>query len=236
MTTGPEPASKAETDAHVREGLEVIGHLLRQFRAQLGPSFHLEDLRSAGNEGLTLAIRDYDGSRGVPFRRWANLRVKGAMIDAMRAGGQLPRRVYRQLRALEAAHLVTEGRADDDAAMAQASHPEQADAQAAERLKTLAMAMALSFLSMRQGEEAYAVADPKPSAEELLHRESLMARVRVAMLALPQAEQTLIEQHYFADRTLDEVGKSLGLSKSWASRLHARALETVARALRGESM
>jgi DNA-directed RNA polymerase specialized sigma subunit len=41
-----------------------------------------------------------------------------------------------------------------------------------------------------------------------------------------------VERHYFGDETLDQAAASLGLSKSWGSRLHARAIETIARELK----
>jgi RNA polymerase sigma factor for flagellar operon FliA len=213
--------------------MDVIEHLLRQFRAQLGPAVPIDDLRSAGHEGLAHAVRGFDASRGVPFRRWANLRVKGAMIDAMRAGGNLPRRVYRQLRAMEAAGSVVEGRLEDEAAQPPAG-PAAADAKITERLDSMATAMAMAFLSMRAGEEAYAVADERKSADEILHEETLKVRVKAAIGNLDTQERTLLEQHYFHDRTLEEAGKSLGLSKSWASRLHARAIDSLAKTLKRE--
>jgi RNA polymerase sigma factor for flagellar operon FliA len=71
-----------------------------------------------------------------------------------------------------------------------------------------------------------------PSPEELASKAELVERVRAIVLRLPDAERTLIERHYFADETLDQAAASLGLSKSWGSRLHARAIERIARELR----
>ena len=52
------------------------------------------------------------------------------------------------------------------------------------------------------------------------------------MAALPDSERTLVERHYFAGETLEQAAASIGLSKSWGSRLHARAIEAIARELR----
>lgn len=52
-------------------------------------------------------------------------------------------------------------------------------------------------------------------------------RIVAALAALPESERAIIEQHYFAGRSLLDAGSTLGISKSWASRLHARALETL---------
>lgn len=219
-----------ENAERLREGLEVVEHLTRQLHRQLGRGIDADDLRSAGREGLTLAVRDFDPSRGVPFRRWANLRVRGAMLDAVRSQGGLPRRVYRQVRALEAATVAQEGRLEDDAARPPGS-PAEADAQITDQLQTAAMAMAMSFLSMRGTDDAIRAADDRPDPEEAVAREELLGRIREAIATLPDAERTLLQRHYFEDVTFDQVAKEIGLSKSWASRLHTRALETVSKTL-----
>jgi RNA polymerase sigma factor for flagellar operon FliA len=72
------------------------------------------------------------------------------------------------------------------------------------------------------GEEA--LLDDRPAAHEQLERHQLGQRIRRVLATLPDKERHLIELYYFGDQTLEQVGVSLGLSKSWASRLHARAV------------
>ncbi len=63
-------------------------------------------------------------------------------------------------------------------------------------------------------------------------RAELVGRVKEVVRRLPEAERTLIERHYFGEETLDQAAASMGLSKSWGSRLHARAIERIAREMR----
>ena len=93
-------ADPPEVIARVEEGLELVDMLARQLRRQFGPYVQVDDLASQGREALLAAARSFDPDRAVPFRRWANLRIRGAMIDGVRQSGNLPRRVYRKLRAL----------------------------------------------------------------------------------------------------------------------------------------
>src|SRR5512141_211586 len=139
--------------------------LARQGRRQFGPYVQLDDLASQGREALLAAARSFDPDRAVPFRRWANLRIRGAMIDAVRQGGNLPRRVYRKVRALQAADRVHENAAEEQAAAPVTSDVE-ADAKIGDQLGTAAMAMAIGFLSMRSGEALDRAQDTKSSPEE----------------------------------------------------------------------
>ncbi len=220
-----------EVLARITEGLELVDILARQLRRQFGPYVQVEDLASQGREALLAAARSFDPDRGVPFRRWANLRMRGAMIDAVRAHGNLPRRVYRKLRAVQAADRVHEA-ASEELANAPPGSPEAADAKLGDQLGTAAMAMALGFLSMKTGEALERARDPRESPEEAVGHAELLQAVRAAIAERPDAERRLLERHYFEDVTFEETARELGLSKSWASRLHTRAIEGVAKALK----
>jgi RNA polymerase sigma factor for flagellar operon FliA len=224
-----------EVVARVKEGLDVVDHLARQMRRIVGPYTPYDELVSQGRETLLLAARSYDPARGVPFRAWANLRVRGAMIDAMRAQGNLPRRVYKQLRAMQAADRVHDTADEEDAAAPAnlGTTPEAADDRLAQRLAVAAAAMALGFVTYKPGDEIDLV--PESNAddpEQAVGHAEVIHAIRAAIAERPEAERELLQRHYFEGALFDDVAKDLGLSKSWASRLHARAIEGVARALK----
>ncbi len=153
------------------------------------------------------------------------------MIDGVRQWGQLPRRVYQELRALEAANRMQEAYAEEDSARP-ARTPEAADGRLTSYLAGIATAMAIETMSGDSARPSLDAEGREPSPEELVAKAELVVRVKEIVARLPDAERTLIDRHYFADETLDQAAASLGLSKSWGSRLHARAIETIAREMR----
>ena len=70
------------------------------------------------------------------------------------------------------------------------------------------------------------IVDPRAglSPEDFALRNEVNAALRTAIARLPKQQQTLVLDHYFGHATLQESGKALGISKSWASRAHANAL------------
>jgi RNA polymerase sigma factor for flagellar operon FliA len=214
----------------VQEALDLVQIVAHQMRRQLGPSLHVEELASFGHEGLLVAARSYDGSRGVPFRRWASLRIRGAILDGVRSTAGLPRGAYRRLRALEASDAYQEAAQEESAGNAPAT-PEAADERLGTFLEGMAMAMALAYVS-KSGEEIDSAVDPSAHQEDAMMRAELREIVRVAIANRPEQERILVEAHYFEDKTLEEAAAQIGLSKSWASRLHARALEGIAKELK----
>ncbi len=221
------PADSPEVLQRIETEIELVEMLTRQLARQLGRHIDPDDLRSAGREGLMQAARSFDEAQGVPFRRWANLRVHGSMLDFVRRQSGLPRRVYRQVRALTAADHVQAADADSP----KPSSAEDADARLDELLGKSATAMALGFLTMTST-EGLQVAEDAEGPETIAARSEILGILRREIAKQPDAERTLLERHYFDDITVEEAAREIGLSKSWASRLHARAIENLGRSLR----
>jgi RNA polymerase sigma factor for flagellar operon FliA len=214
--------------ARIHEELALVDIIAKQVRRQLGGRVPLDDLLSFGREGLVTAARTFDPAVGVPFRRWANFRIRGAMIDGVRSASMVPRSVYERLRAIEAAQHAAEGAAEDGSARPCAS-PEEADARLGTYLAGIATAVAVGLLAAPSDGVTADGVDPAPRADDALARAETLAAVRRAMDELPEQERHLIQRHYFDDVRFDEAAKELGLSKSWGSRLHTRAIEGITR-------
>jgi RNA polymerase sigma factor for flagellar operon FliA len=216
----------------MKSALDLVDMLARGVTRQLGSYADRDDLASYGHEALMTAARTFEPDRGVPFRRWAQLKIRGAMLESLRNRGPLPKRTYRKLRAMQAADQIYENAAEEDAA-ALAMSPETADRRLEETLASAAAAMALGLLHSKSTEELTSgLKDDEESPEELAARVEMVRVLREVIAERPDAERTLLERHYFDDLTVEEVAKEIGLSKSWACRLHARAIDGVARSLK----
>lgn len=226
MTSADSPDILARFHAE----LDLVEIVARQVGRTVGRAATLDDLRSFGREGLLHAARSFDPSRGVPFRRWANVRIKGAMIDGVRAWGDLPRRLYAKLRGMEAGDRMLEAYDEEDSA-SPAATPEAADARLTSYLAGIATAIAVgTMVAAPRDNVSPEGRDVTP--EDLLAEAEMLARVKAVVAQLPDPERTIVERHYFGGEQLDEAAASLGLSKSWGSRLHARAIESIGKALR----
>ena len=208
--------------------LDLVAIIARQVLRELRlAQQHLDDLESAGREGLLSAAQRFDATRGVPFRRFANHRIRGAMFDALRRESGLPRRARERLRGLEATLDLNESSEPPPPA------PAEADRHLAEHLARLATALAVGLVNEQAFDDGdLVVIEPAPSPEDSLAREQLRQTVRDAVDALPEQEKTLILGHYYEGRRFDELSAELGLSKSWGSRLHGRAVSRLTDQLR----
>lgn len=220
-----------EVIARIEEAMPLVDGIARRMRRQFGGRMPLEDLVSQGRETLLQAARSFDPERGVPFKRWVALRVSGSMMEAMRKEGDLPKRVYRKLRAAQAVEEIHEN-ANEELAAAPPATPEAADKALGIQLSNAAMAAAVSFLAMRRSEALEHAQDPDHSPESNANLSQMVDKLKDALEARPEQERTLLKRIYFDDLTIDEAARELGLSKSWGSRLHARAIEGLSKAMR----
>jgi RNA polymerase sigma factor FliA len=215
--------------------LDLVSAIAGQMRASVGSLAQREDLLSYGRMGLLDAARRFDGSKGVPFRAYAAIRIRGSMIDGIRALAPLSRRTHERLRGLAAIDRVNEGMIDDAYSPgALAVTAEAADQALAEHLASLATAMALGMVAtpVRGQEDAPTALSSEQSPEDAASDAEMRETVRRALGTLPHKEAELVRRHYLDGERFDEVAAELGLSKSWASRLHSKALSRLSKRLR----
>lgn len=217
-----------------RAELELVDIVAKQIARGMGGAVELDDLRSFGREGLLDAARRFDTERGVPFRAYANFRVRGAIIDGIRSLAQLPRRAYERLNGMSAALKVSEGEADDVFTAPRDVSRAQADQALGDHLAAMAAAISVGLIAPNavgeDGEQVQVSVADNP--EDAVARAQLLAAVHSAIAELPEQEATLVQKHYVEGQRFDHVAQSLGLSKSWASRLHTRAMQRLAKRFR----
>lgn len=212
-----------QRDAAVEAHQELVDKVVRRLRRELDLSCDPDDLRAWGMTGLLEARARFDPARGVRFSTFAYYRVRGAIIDGIRKQGWLSRRAYAKLRAHEATDAVGEQLAESEAQCATSSSAARA-AQIDDALAKISAAYVMSAVGQGDDDEA-------ETPEVQVSTSELRGGVARGLAGLPERERTLLEAVYFEGVTIEEAGRRLGLSKSWASRLHAKALERMRGAL-----
>lgn len=207
----------------IAEYRPLVQSIAAKLRARYDLTNDLDDLMADGFRGLLEARDRYDPTRGIQFNTFAYYRIRGAILDGVRKNAYMSRRAYASLRAAEAAlavgEEVGEKRAADPAARGDA-------ARTAETLHDTLTKLTAGFLLASVGQD-----EETPTPEEVLLEDETRTRVRQALASLPEREFALVQGFYFEGRRFDEVADELGISKSWASRLHTKALERLREAL-----
>jgi RNA polymerase sigma factor for flagellar operon FliA len=203
----------------VREHEGFVRSIASRVRAELDLTCELEDLVAFGFHGLLEARERFDASRGVQFNTFAYYRVRGAVIDGVRKMAYLPRRAHQLRKFAEAADALLEQEGEARAATPQARSDVQTTVQ---QIDDILGKLTAGFIIAAVGQDEESAAPTAP--DEQLIRATEAARVRSALDGLPERERKVVREMYFDGRLLDDIAADLGVSKSWASRLHTKAL------------
>jgi len=225
--------------------LPLVRAIAGSLKRRIGARVDLDDLVGYGSKGLMEAAERFDPQQGVAFSTYASYRIRGAMFDGLRTMGWCSRAEYAHYRAEERANEYLCHQADREATARAATGPKFAVTQVPPTTPTGAQVHASPLAGRTEGtladiaeimggiatvhiislEAAAAVADERSAgADERLDLGRLSHHTRAAVANLPDRERQLIDLYYFAERTLEDAGAAMGVSKSWACRLNARAI------------
>jgi RNA polymerase sigma factor for flagellar operon FliA len=199
------------------EDEQLVERALKRLVRELDLSVDPADLRGWGQQGLLEARQRFDPSRGVRFSTFAYYRVRGAMLDGVRRQGWIRRSAYAKLKAIEAADSLSEAEGETHA-----QGPAPNLAERARSVDDILAKISAAYLLSAVGQDEQ---EPRDTPETMLEREEQRSVVKESLSVLPERERTLVEAIYFGGATIEEAGARLGLSKSWASRMHAKALD-----------
>lgn len=224
-STADSAVDVAAGESRFSSALDLVEHNARQTARRLRcGDITLDDLRSLASEGLLRASRSFDPSLGTPFRRWANRRIRDWLAEGLRQWAHLPR--YRVVRRQQERDTMKVAGARGSGTAWRGAPDASAGSKQEEVARCLAMASA--------EETALAIArQAEFNPEQLASERELLQRLREALERLPGRQRTLIERHDLGGESLPQVARSLGISKSWATRLRMRALGRMARDLKG---
>ncbi len=181
-------------------------------------SIELDDLIGFGQVGLAEAARDFDQNRGVQFTTYAYYRVRGAILDGLSTMAWFSKADYARGRYERNANDVLE------------ASPSEAQAEDTNWFGQTARSLSMTYIMTQWAGEG--VGSPEPSEDytpsDAAEDADLRNEIRKLVEELPDQEATLIKGIYFEGLTIKDAGERIGISKAWASRLHARTLHSLA--------
>ncbi|MCK4546430.1 MAG: FliA/WhiG family RNA polymerase sigma factor [Candidatus Eisenbacteria sp.] len=220
-------------DQLVLEYIRLAKYVAGRLAIGLPPTVQIDDLISSGILGLMDAIEKYDPKRDTKFETYAMTRIRGAMLDELRALDWVPRSTRRKARLLEDAYAGLEaqlGRSATDQEVS--SHLKISTRILQEMVAEISVSSLLSldgFMMAGSGEEVSRLIDhfkdteaPSPSAH--IEVEEVKDILGDAIGNLPRREKEVVSLYYFEEMTMKEIGGILGVSESRVCQIHTKAI------------
>src|SRR5881409_289556 len=235
--TPPRPTLAAVPRTYTKDELlsrfaPLVRHVVERVAATLPKNVDHEDLYSAGVLGLLDAHAKFDTRKGVKFETYAVWRIKGAVLDQLRALDWASRSMRRKARNLDGVTRKLDqklGRAASEEEVAREMKMSRGEFY--RLLDHVRGAVLVSLDESRSGEdqEPSTLAEhlPDPTAldvESRLEQEQARLVILRTLDQLPEQERLVVALYYYEHLTLNEIGRALGISESRVSQVHSRAM------------
>ena len=212
----------------------LVKYVVGRLAVGLPPCLQQQDLIGYGTLGLIEAIDRFDLNYGVKFETYAVARIRGQIIDSLRAMDLIPRSAYRHARQIEqaVAHLCQAlGRSLTDEEVAdqlEISLTQYFDWLANSNFSMASLDQSYVFDNGEQTTMYDAVEDTRmPTPGQLVDDKELKTQLVSAIKVLPEREQLMISLYYNEGLTMKEIGLVLEVSESRVSQIHAKAMLTL---------
>jgi RNA polymerase sigma factor for flagellar operon FliA len=233
----PRPRT-GKQNPRVVASLPFVEQLARRVAATMPHSIDIGDLIQDGVIGLIDAAHRFDESRGIKFETFAERRIRGAMIDALRKDAW-PRGVRRQRRELEAAREQLRRELGCEPSLADLAAKMGSDekrlGRTIVRINTIESTSPLaSGENLDESTLPAALMPSEPEQPDIAYEKSeTKDYIRAAIESLPAREQKVIGLYYYQEATMKQIGAEIGVNESRVSQLHARAIRRLREALAG---
>ena len=214
-------AARGEADALVARHAELVKRIAYHLAGRLPASVEVDDLVQAGMIGLLEAAANFAADRGASFETYAGIRIRGAMLDALRKLDWAPRSVHR--RAREVATAVRE--------LEHELGREARDVEIAERMRlpleeyhSIVQDAANCQVAGLDDVTAGRAVDPGPDPFREAADGDFRKALSAAIDGLPEREKMVMSLYYDDELNLREIGLVLGVTESRVCQLHGQAL------------
>lgn len=211
----------------------MIKYVANRIAMRLPPHIEVDDLISVGVLGLMDAISKYDSSRGAKFKTYAEFRVRGAILDELRAMDWVPRSIRQKASNVDKVVQTLQAKLsrspeDEEVAEAMGISLDQFHDTLNETKSIPIFSLEDLGIAKESGEQQSLLdclagkADADPQTQiRLIELKEIIAK---AIDALPEKERLMVSLYYYEELTMKEIGAVLEITESRVSQIHSKAV------------
>ena len=217
----------------IKEFYPIICKISKQMVRRFPSSVEADDLVSIGTIAFIEAIDRHQPASMSEFSVYAKLRVRGAIVDAMRAGDWVPRSVRQRHRDLVKTKEKLQDRFGREATIEEIAAEMEVSV---ERVQVIHRdAQIYSLVSIEETlpgstqSLSHKISSDAPNQEDAAEKKSIAAVVRIAVNSLEPRDRSLIQLYYFEEMSFADIAGLLGLTESRISQMHTKIKKTLSK-------
>ncbi len=220
---------KSVRDALIVQYIYLIRYVVGRVKVTLPATISIEDIAGYGVEGLINAIERYSPQKNTRFETYALIRIRGAILDRIRAQDFLPRSVRKKIKDIKNAqeHLKQElGRIPTTTEVANYL---DMDPDKVNQLLSEDTTMTSIYEKRGNSDDSMEIIDTiqdtnKLNPQEQMEEKNIKQQLEKALRRLPERERVIMVLYYQENMTLKEIGATLNMSESRVCQLHAQSI------------
>ena len=220
---------KASRDALIVQYIYLIRYVVGRVKVTLPATISVEDIAGYGVEGLINAIERYSPQKNTRFETYALIRIRGAIIDRIRAQDFLPRSVRQKIKILKEAQEYLKQQLGRMPTTQEIANHVDMDAEKVNQLLAEDVTMTSIYDKKGNAEDSVEIIDTiqdtnKLNPQEEAEEKNVKQELERALQRLPERERMIMVLYYQENMTLKEIGETISMSESRVCQLHAQGI------------
>ena len=220
---------KASRDALIVQYIYLIRYVVGRVKVTLPTTISVEDIAGYGVEGLINAIERYSPQKNTRFETYALIRIRGAILDRIRAQDFLPRSVRQKIKVLKEAQEYLKQQLGRMPTTQEVANHVDMDAEKVHQLLSEDVTITSLYEKKGSAEDSVEIIDTiqdtnKLNPQEEAEEKNVKQELERALQRLPERERMSMVLYYQENMTLKEIGETISMSESRVCQLHAQGI------------
>lgn len=221
--------NKVVRDKIIVQYIYLTRYVIGRIKVNLPPTYTYEDITSYGVEGLIDAVEKFSPQKGAKFETYALMRIRGSIIDRIRAADWLPRKKKKKIKDIKQAIETLKQELDRNPTTSEIAEYMGLEKEKVEEILSQDTGVDSLYDKKGQGDESVEIIDTiedkkSERPEEAVEKKDAKRELEYALKKLPERERMLLVFYYHENMTLKEIGEAINVSESRVCQLHAQAI------------
>lgn len=222
-------SDKASRDALIVQYIYLIRYVVGRVKVTLPSTISIEDIAGYGVEGLINAIERYSPQKNTRFETYALIRIRGTILDRIRAQDFLPRSVRQKIKTLKEAQEYLKQELGRAPTTQEISKYVDMEPDKVNQLLSEDVTMTSLYEKKGTAEDSMEIIDTiqdtnKRNPQEEAEENNIKQELERALKRLPERERIIMVLYYQENMTLKEIGETINMSESRVCQLHAQGI------------
>lgn len=222
-------SDKTSRDLLIVQYIYLVRYVVGRVKVSIPATISIEDIAGYGVEGLINAVERFSPQKNTRFETYALIRIRGAILDKIRAEDFLPRSVRKKIKDIKQASEILKQELGRTPTSTEIANYLDMDVEKVNQVIAEDVTITSIYDKRGSSDDSMEIIDTiedsnKLNPQERMEEKNVKTDLQKALQRLPERERVLMVLYYQENMTMKEIGETLGMSESRVCQLHAQGI------------